>query len=316
VRVHPWSLLLTLILAPPGCDRGGTPSAAPAQPEAAAAAAAGAEAAPGIAAAQADAPGVLNYASDPSVYTRGTAIAPNTPFCSGGTPTSYRVSPPLPSGLVLDPVSGSISGTPTALAPQRTYEVTASNASGSASATLTLTVNDQAPGQAPVVTLPPFVTASVDGLTASTQDQGKGVTYDWVLTNGTLSGGQGSRSITFKAGAQGTVTAQVNVRNSGGTQAGQGQAVIVPAPEAVLHYPPQVRAGASATATCSSAQDGATCTWAILPGTSGATLAAGQGTPAVTLTAGPAAGTFKVQLTVQNRAGNQAVATAEVKVVP
>lgn len=89
-----------MILALPGCDRGGAPPAAPAQPEAATAAAA--EGATGNAAAQADAPRALNYASDPSVYTRGTAIAPNTPFCSGGTPTSYRVSPALPSGLVLD----------------------------------------------------------------------------------------------------------------------------------------------------------------------------------------------------------------------
>jgi len=43
----------------------------------------------------------------------------------------YSISPSLPAGLVLDSVTGEISGTPTQVAPMTEYTVTATNASGS-----------------------------------------------------------------------------------------------------------------------------------------------------------------------------------------
>jgi Putative Ig domain len=57
-----------------------------------------------------------------------------------GTATSYAVSPTLPAGLILDPVSGVISGTPTAPTAQGSYTVTASNGTAQSSFTLILTV--------------------------------------------------------------------------------------------------------------------------------------------------------------------------------
>jgi PKD repeat protein len=313
VRIHVCSgLTMILLLGLPGCDRstgGAQAPATPADPAAAQAAAA----APGTAQ---EAPRTLSYASDPSVYVKGQPITPNTAFCAGGAPTSYRVSPPLPAGLALDPASGAISGTPSAVTAQRSYEVTASNGAGSTSTTLSLTVNDPAPGQAPAVTLPAFITAGAEGVAASTQDQGQGVTYEWTLGNGTLASGQGTPSITFKAGAEGTLSAQVAVRNSGGTLSGHAETTVVAAPQATLQYPAQMRAGGSASASCGSARPGLVYAWTVLPGSAGATLASGQGTPNVSLAAGPTGGSFRLQLLVQNQAGAQAAATAEIKVVP
>jgi hypothetical protein len=80
-----------------------------------------------------------------AVYTNGVAITPNRPTSSGGTVTSYSVSPALPAGLSLSPTTGIISGTPTAVTPRATYTVTASNSDGSTTASLTITVNDQPP---------------------------------------------------------------------------------------------------------------------------------------------------------------------------
>ena len=68
-----------------------------------------------------------------------------TPTTSGGTVTSWSVSPSLPAGLSLDSSTGAISGTPTAVTSSAAYTITASNTGGSDTATLTIVVNDVAP---------------------------------------------------------------------------------------------------------------------------------------------------------------------------
>ena len=86
----------------------------------------------------------LAYATNPAIYTQGVAIAPNTPSSSGGAVAAYAVSPALPAGLALDTTTGVISGTPTAVSAAASYLVTASNGAGSATATLSITVNASA----------------------------------------------------------------------------------------------------------------------------------------------------------------------------
>ncbi len=83
----------------------------------------------------------LAYATNPASYTVGVAIPPDIPSSSGGAPSSYAVSPALPTGLVLDPLTGVISGTPGAPVASAAYQVTASNGAGSASVSLTITVS-------------------------------------------------------------------------------------------------------------------------------------------------------------------------------
>jgi hypothetical protein len=62
-----------------------------------------------------------------------------------GTVTGYAVSPVLPAGLRINTTSGVISGTPTAVAAMAVYTITASNAAGSTTATVSIVVNSGAP---------------------------------------------------------------------------------------------------------------------------------------------------------------------------
>lgn len=59
---------------------------------------------------------------------------------SGGSVTSFSISPSLPSGLTFNSSTGSISGIPTQAQSQGSYTITATNSGGSATATFTLTV--------------------------------------------------------------------------------------------------------------------------------------------------------------------------------
>jgi hypothetical protein len=83
------------------------------------------------------APSGLSYANING--TVGTAISNVTPAVTG-TVDSYSISPALPAGLVLNPTTGVISGTPSAAAASDTYTVRATNAGGYASTTLTIGV--------------------------------------------------------------------------------------------------------------------------------------------------------------------------------
>ena len=89
------------------------------------------------------APLALSY-SNPNVFTAGTTIASLTPSVTGHVDT-YSIVPDLPSGLTLDASTGVISGTPATTSALTTYLVTATNASGSVSFALFITVNDLAP---------------------------------------------------------------------------------------------------------------------------------------------------------------------------
>jgi arylsulfate sulfotransferase len=122
-----WSGLLGCALA--ACGGGGARTAAPAAP---------------ISAAHV-APSGLAYPTIPASCTVGVAIDPSFPRYDGDTATSFTVSPPLPPGLSLDPVTGVIAGTPTAVAPAAPHTVRASNAGGHATTTVTVAVLDAAP---------------------------------------------------------------------------------------------------------------------------------------------------------------------------
>ena len=87
----------------------------------------------------------LNYSAPSAVYTKGVAATVNYPMLRNGSVTAYTVSPTLPAGLALDPSTGMIAGIPTVVAAQASYTVTAWYAGGSATAILSITVNDQPP---------------------------------------------------------------------------------------------------------------------------------------------------------------------------
>lgn len=96
------------------------------------------------------APGNLSYSS-PQTYSTGTAITALSPTVTG-TVTSYSVSPALPAGLSLNTTTGQITGTPTAVSAATDYVITAQNAGGSTTFTLSIAVTQGVPGQS-VLTL-------------------------------------------------------------------------------------------------------------------------------------------------------------------
>jgi hypothetical protein len=123
-RLHLLPLVTAVLLACGPGDRPPGPPEGPEVPEE-----------PGLAP-----PSGLAYPVISAVYAVGVPVAPNVPASGGGAVASYSVSPPLPAGLALDPSTGVLSGTPLALAPAALYVVTASNAAGSATCAIAVTV--------------------------------------------------------------------------------------------------------------------------------------------------------------------------------
>lgn len=85
-------------------------------------------------------PSNLVYPQTSLSLEAGQPFPSNIPTVSGSA-TSYSVSPALPTGLNLDANTGTIYGTPSASSASNTYTVTASNAGGNTTATVTLAVN-------------------------------------------------------------------------------------------------------------------------------------------------------------------------------
>ncbi|MFZ1375542.1 MAG: kelch repeat-containing protein [Geothrix sp.] len=119
------------------------------------------------------APTGLSYGTNPAIYTVGTAIPTNSPTHGGGNPDTYSISPSLPDGLVLDPKSGAMTGTPTTPSAATSFTVTATNGAGSTTASLTITVNAK----------PPAITITTQPASQSVQ-VGQTATFT-VVANGT-----------------------------------------------------------------------------------------------------------------------------------
>jgi len=83
-------------------------------------------------------PGGLSYVS-PVNATVGAALAPLSPSIAG-TVEHYAVSPTLPPGIVLNSMSGIVSGTPREARSLAAYTITASSLAGSTRFVLLLTV--------------------------------------------------------------------------------------------------------------------------------------------------------------------------------
>ncbi|MBK9390456.1 MAG: SBBP repeat-containing protein [Bacteroidetes bacterium] len=86
------------------------------------------------------APGTLTYSKQTARYARNYVVQNNTPSATGGSPSSYSISPSLPSGLSFNTSTGVISGTPTSISAAANYTVTATNVSGSATRVLSIEI--------------------------------------------------------------------------------------------------------------------------------------------------------------------------------
>lgn len=89
------------------------------------------------------APNELRYTDDTVIYWTGSPIVPNQPMSKGGEIKSFSIWPSLPAGLVLDPVSGIISGAPAAVSAPQVYTIAGSNGMGSVTALVSIEIRAQ-----------------------------------------------------------------------------------------------------------------------------------------------------------------------------
>lgn len=124
------------------CTISGTPSAvAPARDYAITATNSGGSGSTKIRITVRDIPPTISFASSTLVTQVDTAFSPVSPTLSSSI-QSVSVAPSLPTGMLINNSTGTVSGTPTAAQKATPYVFTATNLSGeTASATLTITVN-------------------------------------------------------------------------------------------------------------------------------------------------------------------------------
>jgi hypothetical protein len=144
------------------------------------------------------APTNLNYVVPSRFYT-GVEISTISPTNSGGVISSYTIDKPLPLGLNLNPSTGAISGTPSAITAATEYVITGTNSNTSTSKTINFEVvippptNLSYPGSpyqfyqfVPISTLTPSVTGQVNSYTIVPSVLPAGLTFN--TTTGIISG--------------------------------------------------------------------------------------------------------------------------------
>lgn len=101
-------------------------------------------------------PEAVSYKAAKKTYAPGEALSIAVDF-SGGEPNCFRISPGLPEGLTLDPVTGTISGAvpPGVEVPERTYVIFASNEAGEVQVEVTFGVLPPAPSDVAFPDKPP-----------------------------------------------------------------------------------------------------------------------------------------------------------------
>jgi len=173
------------------------------------------------------APSALSYTPASQTVRQGTAITTLTPSISGGTVTSYSISPALPAGITFNTSTGVISGTLTA---QQTgtvaYTITATNSGGSTTATVTLIYNTAPTDVALSSTaVAENATSGTSVATLSATDADGGDTFTYTLVSGTgstdnasftISGSTLSTAAVFDFETKSSYTVRVRVTDAGG----------------------------------------------------------------------------------------------------
>jgi hypothetical protein len=89
----------------------------------------------------------ISYSPGTVTYAVGGTITPAVPNNTGGAASTWVITAggSLPTGLSMDPTTGIISGTPTAVFSTTTFTIKATNSTGSSSTNLIITVSPHAP---------------------------------------------------------------------------------------------------------------------------------------------------------------------------
>jgi hypothetical protein len=163
-----------------------------------------------------------SFASSAATLTVNATAAPvasnSGPICAGQTLQLNASTIPGatyswtgPNSFTSSQQNPSISSA--TLAAAGTYNVTATANSCASPVAQTTAVVNTSPDA--TITAPSSVCSSSGGHGASVPDAGVGATYTWTIGNGSITGGAGTRSITFQAGASGSVTLNVTVQKGG-----------------------------------------------------------------------------------------------------
>lgn len=186
----------------------------------------------------------ISYSPTTYTYSTGATISAVTPINSGGTPTSYSISAPLPAGLSFNTSTGVISGTPTATSPATNYTITATNTTGTSSATIKISVNNNAPN---ISYSPGTVSYSVGtAITPATPTNTGGAASTFTISGGTLPTGltfntstgviSGTPSVVFP-----TTTFTIKATNASGNSS--TSLIITVSPHApIISYTPSTNA--------------------------------------------------------------------------
>ena len=160
-----------------------------------------------------------------------------------------------------------------------------------------ITINDS---PSTIITADFAVCASSTSNYASVPDAGLGATYVWSANGGTITAGQGTRNITYKAGTGADVDLMVTVTDAEGcSSTGSDSVTIYALPVATITTPLATCADSTGnTASVPNAGAGATYTWSI----TGGTIDTGSGTGTITYTAGSGT-SLTLDVTVVNAEG-------------
>src|SRR5581483_6000871 len=189
-----------------------------------------------------------------------------TTFCAGGSVTLTSSSTTgMQWYLNGAPISGQTAQTYVATASGDYSATVTTNGCTSALSNVTTVTVTQHPNA--TITAPAAVQTGTTGNIASVANAGAGATYNWSITNGTITGGVGTNRITFTAGAVGTLTLQVTVTSSSNCSDTKSANVNVTATSPALSItsvvPPagKVTGGKAVTVNGTGFQTGATLTF-------------------------------------------------------
>ena len=264
------------------------------------------------------APTGLSYTT-PNTLLLGRAITNLTPTVSGGAVSSYFINPSLPAGLTLNASTGVISGTPTVISTQRTYTITASNAGGSTTATISLSVISVVAPSALTYTTPNNYTVgtSISNLTPTASgDAATGYSVDPILPAGlSLNTTTGVISGTPTAASPATNYTVTATNAAGSASAIINISVANATPPSNLSYttPNTFRVGAAISNLTPTVGGGAVVSYSISPALpAGLSLNTTTGVISGTPTAASAATTYTITAT---NSGGSTTSTVDITVI-
>ena len=221
------------------------------------------------------APNSIIYSPHDIDLTKGVTMSTNTPSVSGGTVTSWEISPSIAGlGLTFSSSTGAISGTPNVLQTVASiHTIWANNSGGSASTTVNITIDDVAPNS---IVYSSHDLTLINGTTMSTTTPAVsgGTVSTWEISPSiaslglTFSSSTGAISGTPNVLQTTAVTYTIWANNSGGSASTQMNITIVDlAPNSIVYssHNLTLTKGTAMSTTTPSISGGAVTTWEISP---------------------------------------------------